>query len=96
MIEYNQKSLIKPLKNTLLTIGSFDGLHLGHQHILNKLKTLASKYEAKSVIISFYPNPQTLTNKVCFTGHIDTKREKIEKIKKFDIDVLLLQLTEKI
>ncbi len=90
MITYNKESAFKPYKNTVLTVGSFDGLHLGHQHILKTLKRVASEHNGQSVVISFDPNPQALINKNSFAGQIDTRIEKIKKIENFGIDVLLL------
>lgn len=45
-------------KNTVLTIGSFDGVHLGHQHILQRLQTLAQEVEGESLLVTFHPHPR--------------------------------------
>ncbi len=46
------------LHKTVLTIGSFDGLHFGHQKILDRLKQLAKEAEAESLVITFHPHPR--------------------------------------
>ena len=43
--------------NTVITIGTFDGLHKGHQFILNRLNEIAEKQKAESVLLTFFPHP---------------------------------------
>jgi riboflavin kinase/FMN adenylyltransferase len=50
------------LKNAVITIGTFDGLHLGHKTIIDRLKELAKKYDGESVIITFHPHPRLVIN----------------------------------
>lgn len=51
-----------PLKNAVITIGTFDGLHLGHKSILTRLKELATQYDGEAVIITFHPHPRLVIN----------------------------------
>ena len=44
-------------QNTVLTIGNFDGIHLGHQEILNNAKRIASSENLKSALLTFEPHP---------------------------------------
>ena len=44
--------------NPVVTTGSFDGVHIGHKTILNRLKMLADKYNGESVLITFDPHPR--------------------------------------
>jgi riboflavin kinase/FMN adenylyltransferase len=46
------------IRNPVVTTGSFDGVHIGHKTILNRLKLLAEKYEGESVLITFDPHPR--------------------------------------
>jgi len=46
------------IRNPVVTTGSFDGVHIGHKTILNRLKMLATKYEGESVLITFDPHPR--------------------------------------
>ena len=55
---YNDINALPHFKNTIVTIGSFDGLHLGHQEILQRVTTLAAQNEAESVVITFDPHPR--------------------------------------
>lgn len=47
-------------KNAVITIGSFDGLHIGHQKIINQLKELATVVDGESVIVTFHPHPRSI------------------------------------
>lgn len=46
-----------PLNKTVVTIGNFDGVHIGHRALLNKTLELSEKYQAHSVVMSFHPHP---------------------------------------
>jgi len=77
------------IKNSILTIGTFDGLHLGHQKILNKITQESKKFNKKSVLITFHPKPSTFL----FNNKNDTLIPniiKIKKIEKIGIDILLI------
>ncbi len=50
-------------KNTVLTVGTFDGVHLGHQVIINKLKAISSEYNLRNVLITIDPHPQIVLHK---------------------------------
>ena len=47
-------------QNAVVTIGTFDGVHVGHRQIINKLKVEALKINGESVIITFHPHPRRL------------------------------------
>jgi riboflavin kinase/FMN adenylyltransferase len=47
--------------NPVVTIGTFDGVHLGHQKVIQRLKEYALKYNGESVIFTFYPHPRLVT-----------------------------------
>ena len=46
------------IRNPVVTTGSFDGVHIGHKTILNRLKTLAEYHHGESVLITFDPHPR--------------------------------------
>jgi riboflavin kinase/FMN adenylyltransferase len=48
------------IKNAVVTTGSFDGVHVGHKTILNRLKNLAEKENGESVLITFDPHPRKI------------------------------------
>lgn len=53
----------KALKNAVVTIGTFDGVHLGHQKILQILKETAQKTGGESVVLTFWPHPRVVVSK---------------------------------
>lgn len=77
------------LKNTAVTIGNFDGVHLGHQEIFNELLETSRSINGKSVVISFNPHPL----EILFPGRcpslINTFREKAELLSRMGIDFLV-------
>ena len=89
-VHYNTKT-IKDIKNPVVTVGTFDGVHFGHQKIINRLKSIASKNNGESVLLTFDPHPR----KVLFNDNnlklINTLNEKIEILKKLGLDHLVVQ-----
>ena len=49
------------IRNPVVTTGSFDGVHIGHKTILNRLNMLARKYNGESVLITFNPHPRKVS-----------------------------------
>ena len=79
---------LPPFRNAVITIGTFDGVHTGHQQILEQLRQAASRIGGETVIITFHPHPRKIV-----TGSsggavrlINTLAEKIELLswKKMD------------
>ena len=52
-----------PLSSSIITIGSYDGLHRGHFHIINRMKSIAHSLESFSVVLTFDPHPRFIINK---------------------------------
>ena len=82
---------IKLSKSTIATIGTFDGIHIGHQKILNSLARFAKENSLKSVVITFDPHPRKIINKKNSIGLINTIEEKKEKLKTLGINYLIVQ-----
>jgi riboflavin kinase/FMN adenylyltransferase len=78
-------------KNAVITIGTFDGVHLGHCQIIDNLKEEAAKANGESVIITFHPHPRKVVSSV-ITGVrlINTLPERIELLEKTGIDHLVI------
>jgi riboflavin kinase/FMN adenylyltransferase len=78
-------------KNAVVTIGTFDGVHLGHQQIIKLLTTEALAINGETVIITFYPHPR----KIVASGKSDVKvlntlDEKIELLEKRGVEHLVV------
>jgi riboflavin kinase/FMN adenylyltransferase len=88
---YYSTDEIPAFKNAVVTIGTFDGVHTGHRHILDQLKREAARIGGETVIITFHPHPR----KVVTGGHqtiklINTIQEKIVLLDQNGIDHLVV------
>ena len=89
IVHYNLHNLGQ-INNPIITIGSFDGVHIGHKKILKKLTDTAQKEKGESILFSFYPHPR----QVIFPDNkslkfLNTQQEKIELLKTTQIDHLI-------
>ena len=77
--------------NPVVTIGTFDGLHKGHQLVVDQLKRLAKSMHGESVIFTFYPHPRVVTSPDENNLRLlTTKEEKIKLFEKLGIDHLVI------
>lgn len=76
--------------NAVVTIGTFDGVHLGHQQIIKALKQEVQRVDGVSIIITFHPHPRKIVQPNTSLQLINTLSEKIELLKKQDIDHLVV------
>jgi len=85
------------IRNPVVTTGSFDGVHIGHKVIINRLKMLAEKHDGESVLITFDPHPR----KVLYPATagrdlklINSQEEKICLLEKSGLDnVIIIEFT---
>ena len=78
-------------KNAVLTIGTFDGVHLGHRQILSQLKTEAERIGGETVIITFHPHPRKIIDSAQPPIYLlNTIDEKIELLEGLNIDHLVI------
>ena len=77
--------------NPVVTIGTFDGVHLGHQKVIARLKEIAKKHNGESVIFTFYPHPRLVTSaRETNLRLLTTLKEKSALFEKFGIDHLIV------
>jgi riboflavin kinase/FMN adenylyltransferase len=82
----------KMLPNAVVTIGTFDGVHLGHQKILSRLKELADASNGESVVLTFFPHPRiVLQPDDNDLRLITTMNERIELFRKYGVKHLIIQ-----
>ena len=80
----------QPLKKSIVTIGTFDGVHLGHQSILNKLKSGKENDIYESVLLTFYPHPRMVLQQDRELKLLNSIEEKIQLLNQFGIDNLII------
>ncbi len=81
----------KDVKNPIVTVGTFDGVHIGHQHILKRLKEVAEENGGETVLLTFFPHPRMVVfpedNRLKL---INTLEEKIKLLEDFGLQHLVI------
>lgn len=78
-------------RNAVVTIGTFDGVHLGHRQIIHKLVDESKKVNGESVIITFHPHPRkVISSAILGVRLINTLSEKIEVLSTLGVDHLVI------
>ena len=81
---------IKDIKNAVVTSGTFDGVHIGHQQILNRLRQVANETDGETVLITYWPHPRLVLNpadrSLCL---LSTFPEKANLLEKYGVDHLV-------
>src|SRR5688572_17557084 len=83
-------------QHAVITIGTFDGVHMGHRQIIGKLKDEAKAIGGETVIITFHPHPRkVISSTILGVRLINTLEEKLELIEQLDIDhVVVVPFTD--
>lgn len=90
MIEITDISQFSSHKGTVVTIGTFDGVHLGHQKIIKKLVEFAKKNDLLATIFTFFPHPRTVVQHDDDLKLIQTLSEKKNVLQSLGIDLLIV------
>jgi len=90
MIVYKNLNIEKKYKNSVVAIGNFDGLHVGHQKVLEEAKHKAKKNNLKFGLITFEPMPIMFFNKNIKNHRINSLNQKIYFLKKMKLDFLVI------
>jgi len=77
--------------NTVVTIGTFDGVHVGHRKILDQLFKSSKTKGLKSVLLTFFPHPRMVIQSDNSIKLINTIDERINILSKTDLDYLVIQ-----
>lgn len=88
-MQYFTDSAIRLNNATAITIGKFDGFHLGHQQLIQNIKTYASNNHLSSVVLSFYPHPSQVFKTSGDHKLIFTKDEKRGVLESFGVDMYI-------
>ncbi|MBR4155788.1 MAG: bifunctional riboflavin kinase/FAD synthetase [Bacteroidales bacterium] len=93
---YNNFSDFIKVPNAIVTIGTFDGVHLGHQAILKDMVNTAKEIGGETVVITFYPHPRQVLNiNASSLRFITTQEEKLKLLEKSGVDnVIVVNFTK--
>jgi len=84
------------LANATVTTGTFDGVHLGHQRILRRLREVAQASGGPTVVITYWPHPRLVLGpplthpELLDLRLLNTLEERIDKLREFGVDYLLI------
>ena len=92
---YNNFNIKLNHKNSIVLIGNFDGLHLGHQKLFRLAQKFKKKYSSKIGVMTFEPMPKMFFNKNLSNFRISNQKQKIDLLKKFDVDFVIVKKFDK-
>ena len=78
-----------PYKNACITIGNFDGVHLGHQAIINQMVRTASQQARPVLVLTFYPNPTVFFRAQQTPYYLSTPHEKEQQMLALGVDEVI-------
>jgi len=78
-------------KPSVVTIGTFDGVHIGHTKIINQLTTISLKNNLKSILLSFFPHPKMVLQNDNELKLINTIQEKEGLLNSLNLDYLIIK-----
>lgn len=88
---YTRLSDFSSTKKTFVTIGTFDGVHIGHQKVIKQLVKSAKKKQATSVLLTFFPHPRMVLQKDIDIKLINTINERIQLLEKTGLEALIIE-----
>ena len=86
---YNNFIIPRKLKKSILLIGNFDGLHLGHQKVCNEAKKYKKKYKLKLGVLTFNPLPVMFFNNKMKNYRLTNDSQKFILLKKMGVDFVI-------
>ena len=87
---FNSISSYVSQKQSIVTIGTFDGVHIGHQEIIEKIIEDAKKSDCESLILTFFPHPRMVLAHESGVKLLNTINEKIELLEKIGLSNLII------
>jgi riboflavin kinase / FMN adenylyltransferase len=87
---FNSIQKFSSKKQTIVTLGTFDGVHLGHKKIIDRLVTSAHHESCESVILTFFPHPRMVLQDGSSLKLLNTMEEKGQLLEKLGVDNLII------
>lgn len=84
-----QLSEITEKKPTFVAIGSFDGVHLGHQAVLQKMVTAAQEAHMRTAVLTFFPHPKRVIQQLTEPYYLGTLDERVAQLAELGIDLII-------
>ena len=88
---FKNTSISNNYKNSVIAIGNFDGVHIGHKKVLNAAYKKAKKMKKKFGLLTFEPVPVMFFNKKILNHRLDIISQKISNLKKEKLDFVIIQ-----
>lgn len=82
-------------QQTVVTIGTFDGVHLGHQKILEQITKSAKELNCQSLVLTFFPHPRMVLQEDTEMKQLNTLQEKIALLESLGLDNLVVHPFDK-
>ena len=92
---YNNFNISSNYKNSIILIGNFDGVHIGHQKLFKLAKEYKKKYKLKIGVVTFEPMPKMYFNKKLKNFRISNLNQKKFLIEKLGVDFIITQKFDK-
>ena len=92
---YKDFKIVSKHKNSIILIGNFDGVHLGHQKLFSLAKKYKKKYSSKIGVLTFEPMPKMFFNKKLKNFRISSFKQKIKSLKNFKVDFIISKKFDK-
>ena len=93
---YNNLKINNKHKNSVVAIGNFDGLHMGHKKVLTQAKQKAKKNNLQFGLITFEPMPVMFFNSKIKNHRINSIKQKEEQLKKLGLDFIIILKFDKL
>ena len=88
---FNNTKINKNYKNSIIAIGNFDGVHIGHKKVLKEARLKAKKSKMKFGLLTFEPVPVMFFNKKILNHRLDTLNQKILNLRNEKLDFVIFQ-----
>lgn len=92
---FNSIKSFSTVKPTIVTIGTFDGVHLGHKKILEQITRNAHDLNSESLVLTFFPHPRMVLQEDTDMKQLNTLNEKIKLLDDLGVDNLIVHPFDK-